>query len=124
MKARAAVRAWRGEIDDCPPSANVYQRLHWSDRHPMIARWYLEIYVAFKGNWPTRATGKRRVRIVIRSKRERDHANLWLGADKLILDNLVKLGWLVDDKPSFLDATVRGEVGQPRTVIFISEVQA
>jgi len=86
-------------------------------------RWYLEICAAFSKNdeRPAKAAGKRTVLVTITSKRPRDHANNWLAADKLIFDNLVKLGWLTDDDEAGLSPSVVGKVGDPATLIEIYE---
>lgn len=114
-------RTWHGEVPQAPPSANVFQRMHWIDRRKLIADWYILLCAAFFRETPTQATGRRRVRVVVRSKQERDYANLWLAVDKLVFDNLTKRGWLVDDDRAHLEPEVLGEEGTPRTLIEISE---
>jgi len=118
---RGKRRTWTGIIKDCPPSANQLLRTHYRDRKALAERWYLELYAAFAHDRPTKAIGKRRVAVTVTSTRERDHANLWLGVDKLIFDNLTRLGWLVDDNPTYLDAEVKGETGDRSTSITIEE---
>lgn len=110
---------WKVSIQKCPPSANEYIRTHWAVNRRQKGIWYIEIYAAFRDAMPTLATGKRKVRIEVTSTRQRDHANLWTPVDKLIVDNLVKLRWLVDDKPAYLDLCVSGKAGTPETVIEI-----
>ncbi len=114
-------KTWRAEIPLCPPSANVYIRLNIHERKVAKGLWYIDIYAAFaRGDAyavPTKATGRRRVRVTVRSKNMRDYANLWLGVDKLIFDNLTKLGWIVDDSPKWMTPEVVGEVGEPHTTI-------
>ncbi len=112
-------RVWRAEINDCPPTANEYMRMHYRVRMAQKSKWYTLIYAAFFHDTPRKATGRRRVRVVVTSKRERDYANLWLAIDKCLLDSLVKLGWLVDDSPKFLTPVVEGKVGEPHTLIEI-----
>jgi len=118
--------SWEGIVGIAPPSANVIQRMHHQPLKELKNRWYLEIYLAFArdgaAGLPTVAAAKRRVSLWIRSKQERDHANLWLGADKLILDNLTALRWIADDAPSWIEPHVTGEVGRPRTIIRIEEM--
>lgn len=123
-KAAPADTVWKGEIPFAPPSANVYQRLHWRQREKLHKVWYLEVYAAFGMNTPTRATQKRYVKIMIRSKNQRDYSNQWLGADKLILDQMVKLGWLMNDDPKHVDVRLSADVGTPsRTFIEISDTK-
>lgn len=118
-------KVWRGEVNDCPPSANVYMRLHFRERKALKDRWYLELYSAFAKfggeGLPDRARKRRHVRVVVTSKQQRDHANLWLGVDKLIHDNLTKLGWIADDCPNWMTPVVEGVVGTPHTLIEIRE---
>ena len=113
-------RSWKGVVPVIP-SANVYLRSHWSERMRLQKIFYLELYAAFKDDVPTKATGKRKVKVLVVSTRERDWANLVTPVDKLLLDQMVKLGWLVDDKPAFLDLEVAGRAGTPETVVEISE---
>lgn len=121
MGAKVDVAKWRGVIPFCPPSANVFLRSHWAERKRLAKLWYLEVYAAFKDSFPTKATTKRTVRIEVTSTRTRDHANLWTPVDKLIVDNMVKIGWLIDDDPTYLDLGVTGKSGEPQTVIEIWE---
>lgn len=115
------MKSWRAVVEDAPPSANVLMRMHWAARKRLIGRWYLELYGAFQFDLPTRAKQKRNVRVVVTTIHERDYANLWLGVDKLIFDNLKKLGWLVDDSPKWMMPEVVGRVGKPQTEIEISQ---
>ena len=117
--------SWAGTVPDlAPPSANVFQRLHWAERERLIRDWYTLVLAAFGRHrrMPNRARAKRRVRIVVTSRQMRDAANLVLAADKLILDNLVRLGWLADDSPDWLDLKVDGATGAPRTEILIEDL--
>lgn len=113
---------WRGEIPDCPPSANEFERLHWRARSRLIKAWYTEVYAAFRFGFPSKATKKRRVHVIVRSLRERDFSNQWLGVDKLIHDNLTKLGWIVDDSPKWIEPSITGEVGPRHTIIEILDL--
>lgn len=114
-------RVWRGEINDCPPSANEYMRMHFRLQKAQKAKWYVLIYTAFFDNMPKKAKGRRHVRVVVTSTKERDYSNLWLAIDKCIHDTLTKLGWIIDDSPKFMTPTVEGKVGTPHTLIEISE---
>jgi hypothetical protein len=113
------VSYWKGFIPLTLPSANVFLRSHWTERKRLSKIMYLELYDAFKDNFPTRATGKRRVRVEVVSHRQRDHANLWTPVDKLIHDNLTKLQWIVDDSPKYITPEVLGSVGLPGTIVEI-----
>lgn len=125
MRPQPAARptSWHGEIPRVPPSANVFMRMNrWKDQGKLKGEWYLEVYAAFAPNTPEKAEGKRRVTVIVRSKNLRDDANQYLAVDKLILDNLRTLGWIVDDSPKWIDLKVTGEVGQPRTFITLEDL--
>jgi Holliday junction resolvase RusA-like endonuclease len=112
---------WRAEIPEVPPSANVLLRTHFRERKTKREVWYALLYGAFFHEGITKATVKRTVTISIRSKNERDHANNYLGADKLILDNLRRLGFIRDDSPKWVEVVIHAEVGEPRTIVEVSE---
>lgn len=111
--------SWKAVINDCPPSANVFLRTHWAERKKQKEVWYLHVYTAFFYEGVTRASGKRKVKLTIFSKKERDQTNQYLAADKLILDNLKRLGWIVDDSPKWMDLELIGCVGEPQTIVEI-----
>ena len=110
---------WRGVIPVTLPSANVFMRSHWTARQKLGKVMYLELYDAFKDSFPSKATGKRRVRVEVVSTRRRDRANLWLPTDKLIHDNLTKFGWIVDDSEDYIEPEVVGRAGEPQTIVEI-----
>lgn len=116
------ITIWRGTIPECPPSANTFLRTHWADRKKQKEKFYALLYAAFFHEEVTKATGRRKVKLWLRSKKPRDYPNLFLAADKLILDNMVRLGWLIDDNQKWLALEVTGEVGEPQTIIEISEI--
>lgn len=114
---------WRATLPECPPSANVFLRTHFRERKQQKEKFYALLYGAFFHENVTKAKGKRKVKLWLRSKKPRDYPNLFLAADKLILDNMVRLGWLLDDSQKWLSLEVVGEVGdEPQTIIEISEV--
>lgn len=117
MRQEVKQHTWRAVISEAPPSNNVLLRTHFRKRKELREVWYALLYSAFFHEGITRATGKRSIVITIRSKRERDELNNTLGADKLICDNLKRLGWIVDDSPKWCDVLVTGEVGDPQTVV-------
>lgn len=116
------VGSWRAEIPCAPPSENEMLRMHFRQRKELKDIWYLHLYTSFFNSGIRKAKIKRVVRITVRSKKERDRGNLWGPADKMILDNLTRLGFIVDDSPKWIDVDVQGEVGEPRTVVEVSEV--
>lgn len=113
---------WRCHVPFAPPAANAFMRMHWAKRRAMKKEWRIAIIAAFGTARPTQAKDKRLVTITIRTPRARDHANLWLAADKLILDNLTVLGWIVDDSTTWLDVEVRSEKGPAEVTIDIEEI--
>lgn len=88
------------------PSANVIMRMHWAKRKKLISAWYVLLVIARIHYLPA-AKGKRKVTITRYGNREMDRANAWLGADKLICDNLVSMGVLLDDSQEWLDLEVK-----------------
>lgn len=123
MTRRIAIpKTWRAEIAEVPPSANDFMRTHFRKRMEKKSVWYALLYGAFFHEEITKAKGvKRSVTITIRSRNLRDDANQYLAADKLILDNLKALGWIVDDSPKWIDLKIVPEVGEPRTIVEVSE---
>jgi len=113
--------SWKVVIPVVYPSANVLLRQHWAKRRSQIGKWAM-VLQALMAHVPP-ASGRRRfVRITRYGKRELDPANAWTGADKLIVDNLVRLGYLVDDSRRWLTLSVLSRKGQPeRTEIEIRD---
>lgn len=93
---------WRGTVP-VVPSNNEFIRTHWAERKRVKDIFYLELYAAFAHDMPTKATAKRKVRIHVFSKRVRDELNLAGPIDKFLVDNIVKLGWLVDDNREYME---------------------
>ena len=112
------------ELPEAYPSANVYMRWHWAAQKKAITKWrWLIWYASQMANrkFPIQAKKRRKVRITRYSQRSIDHANCYLCGDKLILDNLTAMGWLVDDNLEFLELDIRPEKGKPKTVVEIYE---
>lgn len=115
------MKTWRIMVAEAPPSANVFMRTHFRRRAKLKEAWgYLLLAAGVRDIPPAKAN--RIVYVTVTSKKQRDHANLWLGVDKLILDNLVGFGVLKDDSPRFCDVIVKGKVGDRATEIEIREV--
>ncbi len=133
------MKLWTLAVDDICPSANVYMRMpsiRRGQRHrPGCTRhqqdlkeawhWMLlgQIALATPGGISP-ATEKRYVKMISYRAGEPDPPNLYLGHDKLVLDNLVKLGVLVDDNARWCDFHVisrKAGKGEKRTVIEIRE---
>ena len=125
-------------IDDIFPTANVYIRMpslrrgQWHrqpcNRHRQDLRdaWYWMILeqVARYSDSIAPAKRKRYVKVISYRRGDPDEHNLVLCADKLALDNLIKLGVLVDDNKKWCKLEVEGrKAGKrgKRTVIEIRE---
>lgn len=114
------------EVFDIVPSANVVMRWHWAKRQKMRINWGWLIAealaVAAQDGTETKRTVKKTVTITRCSTRLIDQTNLALGSDKLILDNLVSLGALVDDSPAWCDVILLQKVSKvKKTVIEVWE---
>jgi len=120
---------WTLTVDDIVPTANPFMRMHWGKRKKMAEAWNWLLteqvckVMPEKGSI-TPATRKRWVKMISYRTGTPDPQNLYLGHDKLILDQLVKLGVLVDDSARWCDFSVvsrkAGKRGK-RTVIEIRE---
>ena len=102
---------WTLEIEVITPSANVYDRMHWRKKRKLSKDWFFILYEAicekyFHDEPLRRAKKKRQVDVVRYSRGTLDEGNVWTPVDKMIFDNLVKLGILVDDSPKWLKPTV------------------
>ena len=105
------MKSWTLTIPAVPPSANVFMRWHWSRRHRLKSQWPVLVSYALARVAIPKARGKRRVRIVITRRRLIDPANLHLAVDKLLFDDLVSRGILLDDSARWLDYDVEQRVG-------------
>ncbi len=132
------MKTWTLVIDEIFPTANVYIRMpslrrgqrHWPgcNRHRQDLRdaWYLLLLeqVARYSDSLTLSKRKRHVKIISYRRGDPDPQNLVLCGDKLVADNLVKLGVLVNDNRKWCkleaDAEPAGKEGL-RTVIEIRE---
>lgn len=132
------MKTWTLTLDDVFPTANVYIRMpslrsgQWHrqpcNRHRQDLRdawyWLLLEQVARYGDGLTLAKMKRHIKVISYRRGDPDPPNLVLPSDKLVLDNLVKLGVLVDDNKRWCKLEVEGrkagKLGK-RTVIEIRE---
>lgn len=112
---------WKLYVPEPTPLANEFLRMHWSRRSEIRKRWGWLLLEAGVRGIPT-AERKRSVLVVRRSPGDPDYANLWTPIDKLILDNLVEFGALVDDSPQWLDLAARSEHGTGSMEIEITEL--
>lgn len=77
------------------PSQNVWDKMHWAERHELRLKWFLEVFSsAGLGHYH----GPAHVRICRVSKRLIDLQNIG-SPTKPILDALVHFGWLRGDGP-------------------------
>ena len=135
------MKTWTLTIDDIVPTANVYMRtpsLRRGQRHRRGCtrhqqdlkeawNWLLTLAIIClnnKASGITEAKRRRSVKMISYRRGEPDPQNMYLAHDKLVLDNLVKLGVLVDDNAKWCDFSVvarkAGKLGK-RTVIEIRE---
>jgi len=103
--------SWSMVLESVLPSSNVFMRMHWAKRKKMIQLWAWMLREAGIRDIPPAGGRTRAVTIIRYAPRMLDEPNLYLAADKCILDNLVKEGVLVDDSPQWLVL----KVGQTRS---------
>lgn len=122
---KEAPESWTLTIDDAvTESANRFMRRHWAARKKQALAWSWLLAEAGLSRIP-KAQRPRRVRIWRESPGRIDKANLWLAADKLILDQLVKAGVLIDDDPAHCEAEVIPvQRSKKRTIIEIEDIPA
>lgn len=83
------------------PSQNKTLRKHWGARKKIAERWATLLAVAGAARAPG-ATGRRRMTIERHCTGTLDNGN-FIGGCKELIDELVKFGLLVDDKPKYLE---------------------
>lgn len=121
---------WILEIPEATPLANEFIRTRWGggknkaglSRRQLKEKWSWLLVEAGAQHVP--AQKKRRIVIVKRSCRglEPDYSNLWLPIDKLIIDNLVSMGILIDDSRKYVNWwPVAVKAPNRKTVIDIRE---
>lgn len=88
-------------ISYVPPSLNVLLRRHWSWRKRQAEKIAI-LVVAAVGRPLVPETRKMRLQFTVYRKRLLDEDNL-RGSTKICLDVLVRLGWVRDDSPEWLD---------------------
>ena len=119
--------SWILRIEKPSPSQNVLDRANWRGRKASKDAWKLLIRGAVNFLDVPRAHGKRRLTIERHAKGTLDEQNL-IGGAKGIIDDLVQLGLLVDDKPTFLDlgkpvqARLSKGERRPYTLVILEDV--
>jgi Holliday junction resolvase RusA-like endonuclease len=114
-------------IPRIPCSPNALLGKHWSAKRKEKEDWQLQIFVAINdmlGIAKIKAKGKMRVTITLYNARQYDRDNCW-GSVKPILDAMVALGLLVDDRAEFCELEVRQEKSSrkdKRTVIEVEPI--
>ncbi len=117
------METWTITIPATPPSANVWNRMHFHDQDDLVKDWAPVVNAAcgVAGRaWFERA----RVEIVMyfKDRRRRDLPNYLLTADKLIIDHL-KGRVIPDDNSEVLpEYRLRFEVGEPRTQVTLVRI--
>lgn len=117
---------WVIRLDDASPSQNVLDRMHWTERRQIKEEWLWRLQANKAARNVPKATGPRKLTIERHSRGTLDTANL-IGGLKGIIDNCVKVGLFVDDKPAFLHLELPTQhklsKGQhPHTVLIVEEV--
>lgn len=108
---------WSLTIPRACPSQNKHQWAHWAIIRKEKAEWMTLIRTAYGFPDIPRATGRRKLTIERWGWKILDEMNL-IGGAKGIVDNLVQLGLLVDDKPSMLElgGVIQNQI-MPRTKV-------
>jgi hypothetical protein len=101
-----------------PPKAlNDFLRLHWAAKNRDLKSWKLLVLsVAGQGPWSKIAhQGRKKVRLKITVYRwnVQDPDNAY-GSVKNLVDALLSLGWMVDDRPKWLDLEVCEEIDRKK----------
>lgn len=91
-----------------------------------VERWVTLMLAAGAASAP-KASGHRHVRVWRYADRDLDHGNLVGGCKHVLIDNLVKLGLLVDDAPKWMTAEyfqARPRAGfYPHTVVVLRDIE-
>lgn len=118
---------WTLRIEKPSPSQNEFAFSHWRKAKASKDAWKILIRGAAGFLDVPRAHGRRRLTIERHAKGILDEQNL-IGGAKGIIDDLVQLGLLVDDKPACLELAKpvqerlqRGE-RRPYTLLILEEV--
>nr|WP_320131982.1 hypothetical protein [uncultured Holophaga sp.] len=118
---------WTLRIEKACPSQNEFAWAHWRKAKSSKDAWKLLIRGASGFLDIPRARGKRRLTIERHARGTLDEQNL-IGGAKGIIDDLVQLGLLVDDKPAFLElgrpvqARLQKGERRPYTLLILEEV--
>jgi hypothetical protein len=86
---------WRSLILAVTPVSTRHVLDHWSKQHKLIEYWHNLLVLAGVEHIPD-ATGPRSIRVERHSLGYPAYASLWYPTDRLIFDNLVALGKLLD----------------------------
>jgi hypothetical protein len=111
------------------PSHNELNKLHWSTRHKIGKMWEQWIRYTMRNDGLDVAHGKRHVEITAyRKRRIPDEANLIAGANKTLVDAMVRAGLLVDDCDKLAtfayaqDVGSKSPTGLPCTRIILTDL--
>jgi len=101
------MESWTLVIPRTPPSANVLLRYHWAQRAKLIDEWLHDLWVvANMAHVEPMEKAEVNCTVYYRTKRKRDIPNVMLALDKLVVDSLVRLGYIPDDDPAHLQWTL------------------
>lgn len=109
----------RLDIPAAVPSLNKLLTMHWSARYRLRQEWAWLLRAAILDAQAPRHTFERaRVTIERSGPRKLDHDNA-VGAGKLLIDHLVKEGFLVDDDDAHVVMQYKQQIGEPHTTILL-----
>lgn len=115
---------WRLILPIETPSLNETKRMHRFVMKRLKAQWAAMLAIAGAKRVPP-ASGRRRVLVERHSPRELDYDNLVGGAKEVVVDNIKRLGLLIDDKPKHAELTyahVKTEPGErPWTLVILAD---
>lgn len=109
------------EINEATPSLNPLLGQFWAKRHKDRKRWRWLVRAArlAADAFPTAPLQKARITIVRHGRRQLDTDNLY-GGTKLLVDSLVREGFVIDDSPDHIELIVTQKLTKtPKTTIRI-----
>lgn len=107
----------RLDIPDALPSLNKLLRMHWSERRKLRGQWQWALKAeVLNRHLAVKLIPKAKVTIERFSRRKIDFDNL-VGANKILVDSLVREGFLVDDSPDHVTVNYIQHIGEPHTTI-------
>lgn len=120
---------WQWRVDRPTPSLNNYQYSHWRVAQRDKLEWWWLIGTALNKleSKPTKAEGKRKLTVIRYGIRKLDSQDNGTGGLKGIIDNIKKMGLLVDDSDQwfvleFINGT-KPKGQKPHTIFILEDVE-